>query len=72
MAKQKREVITKSERIELKRKGTSDFLRVPAKWRHSFRKLQGKLTFDATYEEDENGVPYLIFKKVREELCPKQ
>lgn len=64
MTKQENKVLTSSEQIELKRKGTSDFLRVPAKWRNTFKKLQGHLTFDATLQEDPNGALYIVFKKV--------
>jgi len=61
-----RKQVTSTETIELQRKGTSDYLRVPASWKNSLRKLQGHLTFDATVEEDENGILYIVFKKVAE------
>lgn len=60
----KNQTLTTPEQITLKRKGTSDFLRVPAKWRKSIKGLQGPLIFDATLKRDESGVIYIVFKKV--------
>ena len=56
---------TITEIIEEKRYGTSDFLRIPKSWR-SLQGLQDHLTFEAKAEKDENGVWFLIFKKVTE------
>ena len=56
---------TITEIIEEKRYGTSNFLRIPQSWR-SLQGLQEHLTFEAKAEKDENGVWFLIFKKVTE------
>lgn len=60
-----REVISETERIELKRSGGSDSLRVPANWRRSFRQLKGSLVFDAHIERA-RGKILLVFEKVEE------
>jgi len=70
MKEEKREQLTTSETIDLKRKGSSDYLRVPATWRASIKGLQGKLKFEAKVERDENGILYIIFKKVKNSCHP--
>ena len=66
MTKENKEKRSIPQKIELKRKGTGDFLRVPADWRNTIPGLQGHLVFDATVEKDEYGIIYLVFKKVSE------
>lgn len=66
MAKtEEREVISNTEKIELKRSGTSNVLRVPAQWRRSFPQLAGPIIFDARVERDGDGRIYLVFEKER-------
>lgn len=64
---EKNESITQPETIPIQRKGTSDFLRIPAKWRQTIRGLQGHLEFDATVERDEDGILCLVFRKVKKD-----
>lgn len=66
MPKEKtREVLTNNERIELQRRGTSDFLRIPAHWRRALRTLQGSpLIFNAYVEKDGSGKVFIVFEKV--------
>ena len=61
----KRKQVTVTEIVEEKRYGTSDFLRIPKSWR-SLQGLQGHLICEAKVEKDENGIWFLIFKKLTE------
>ncbi len=61
-----REVLTAPEKIELKRYGTSESLRIPRSWRKALPQLQGDLLFEARVERDGNGKVFIVFEKVRE------
>ena len=66
MSEQEREIISNKEKIELKRSGSSDMLRVPANWRRSFPQLQGaNIIFEAHVERDMHGRIFLVFQKER-------
>jgi hypothetical protein len=70
MSEEEREIISNKEKIELKRSGTSDMLRVPAAWRQSFPQLAGpNIIFEAYVERDLDGRIFLVFKKER--LSPR-
>lgn len=67
--KDDKQVISNTERVEVKRSGTSDTLRIPAHWRRSFMELKGsKLLFDAFIEKDSHGSIFIVFKKVNVDL----
>jgi len=63
--KDKREIISNTEQIGLKRSGTSDTLRIPAHWRRSFPQLRGAIIFEAHVERDVDGRIFLVFQKER-------
>lgn len=65
--------ITNTERIELKRRGTSDGLRVPAEWKHTLPELKPpspgmSIFFDATVMRDSNGRIFIVFAKVKTDI----
>ena len=65
-AEKEREILSTVEKIQVKRSGNSDVLRVPASWRDSFPQLAvDPLIFEAHVERDLNGRIYLVFRKER-------
>lgn len=58
-----KEVLTEKERIELKHKGGSNFLRLPAAWLQSIPQLTKTMVFDATVQR-EDGKIMIVFEKV--------
>ncbi len=65
-----KEVLTNTEKIELKKSGTSYSLRVPMQWKKTLPCLRGSpLIFDAHVEKDDNGKILFVFEKEEVKPC---
>jgi hypothetical protein len=63
---EEREILSTTKKIELKRSGNSDMLRLPASWRDAFPQLSGpRIIFEAHVERDLDGRIFLVFQKER-------
>jgi len=66
LTEKEREILSTTEKIQLKRSGNSDVLIVPSSWRHSFPQLAvNPLIFEAYVERDLDGRIYIVFQKER-------
>jgi antitoxin component of MazEF toxin-antitoxin module len=63
--KEERERLTNPERIEAKKTGGSEVVRIPASWIKTIPQLKGHLVFDMHVERDKNGKIYIVSERVK-------